>query len=137
MPRGAEIRSVLYGRSFGMNAFNRMRRTTMKALVMGALLAVAGTLGIGVDVAWAQAKVNITREESKPNPVAIKAGETVQFINNTGGTAHVMFAGNDAYMFYVGKSESRIKFEKPGTYEYTVHVSGTKVHAHTGSVLVR
>ena len=36
-----------------MNAFNRMRRTTMKALVMGALLAVAGTLGIGVDVAWA------------------------------------------------------------------------------------
>ena len=109
----------------------------MKALLMGALLAVAGTLGIGVDWAWAQAKVNITREESKPNPVAIKAGETVQFINNTGGTAHVMFAGNDAYMFYVGKSESRIKFEKPGTYEYTVHVSATKGHAHTGGVVVR
>jgi plastocyanin len=121
----------------GMNVFNRIRRTTMKALVVGVLLVVAGTSGIGVELAWAQAKVNITREESKPNPVAIKAGETVQFINNTGGTAHVMFAGNDAYMFYVGKSESRIKFEKPGTYEYTVHVSATKGHAHTGSVVVK
>ena len=109
----------------------------MKALLVGALLAGAGTLGIGVEWACAQAKVNITREESKPNPVAIKAGETVQFINNTGGTAHVMFAGNDPYMFYVGKSESRIKFEKPGTYEYTVHVSATKGHAHTGGVVVR
>jgi hypothetical protein len=48
-----------------------------------------------------------------------------------------MFAGNDAYMFYVGKSESRIKFEKPGTYEYTAHVSAVKGHAHTGSVVVK
>lgn len=109
----------------------------MKALVLGVLLAAIGTLGVGVEWVWAQAKVNISREESKPNPVQIKAGETVQFINNTGGTAHVMFAGNDAYMFYVGKSESRIKFEKPGTYEYTVHVSATKGHAHTGSVVVK
>ena len=109
----------------------------MKPLILGVLLAAMGTLGVGVDWAWAQAKVNITREESKPNPVEINAGETVQFINNTGGTAHVMFTGNDAYMFYVGKSESRIKFEKPGTYEYTVHVSATKGHAHTGSVVVK
>ena len=109
----------------------------MKALLMGALLAVAGSLGIGVEWAWAQAKVSITREESKPKTAEIKVGGTVQFINNTGGTAHVMFAGNDAYMFYVGKSESRIKFEKPGTYEYTVHVSAVKGHAHTGSVVVK
>jgi plastocyanin len=109
----------------------------MKTLILGVLLAAIGTLGVGVEWVWAQAKVNITREESKPNPVEIKAGGTVQFINNTGGTAHVMFAGNDAYMFYVGKSESRIKFEKPGTYEYTVHVSATKGHAHTGSVVVK
>ena len=105
--------------------------------MLGVLLAAIGTVGVGVEGVWAQAKVNITREESKPNPVAIKAGETVQFINNTGGTAHVMFAGNDAYMFYVGKSESRIKFEKPGTYVYTVHVSAVKGHAHTGSVIVK
>jgi hypothetical protein len=40
-------------------------------------------------------------------------------------------------MFYVGKGESKIKFEKPGTYEYTVHVSATKAHVHTGSVVVK
>ena len=109
----------------------------MKALMLGVMLAAIGTVGVGVQEVRAQAKVNITREESKPNPVEIKAGQTVQFINNTGGLAHVMFAGNDAYMFYVGKSESRIKFEKPGTYEHTVHVSATKGHAHTGSVVVK
>lgn len=109
----------------------------MKALMLGVLLAAIGTVGVGVEAVWAQAKVTITREESKPNPVEIKAGDTVQFINATGGIAHVMFAGNDAYMFYVGKSESRIKFEKPGTYEYTVHVSATKAHAHRGSVVVK
>ena len=109
----------------------------MKALMLGVLLAATSVVGAGVETAWAQAKVSITREESKPKTVEIKAGGTVQFINNTGGTAHVMFAGNDAYMFYVGKSESRIKFEKPGTYEYTAHVSAVKGHAHTGSVLVK
>jgi len=109
----------------------------MKALMLGVLLAATAVVGAGVGTAWAQAKVSITREESKPKTVEIKAGGTVQFINNTGGTAHVMFAGNDAYMFYVGKNESRIKFEKPGTYEYTAHVSATKVHAHTGSVVVK
>ena len=120
-----------------MNTFYRTRRTTMKALMLGVLLAAMAVVGAGVGTAWAQAKVSITREESKPKTVEIKAGGTVQFINNTGGTAHVMFAGNDAYMFYVGKNESRIKFEKPGTYEYTAHVSATKVHAHTGSVVVK
>lgn len=120
-----------------MNTFCRTTRTTLKALMLGGLLGMAAAVGAGVDTAWAQAKVNITREASKPNPVEIKAGQTVQFINHTGGIAHVMFAGNDAYMFYVGKDESRIKFEKPGTYEYTVHVSATKAHAHTGSVIVK
>lgn len=109
----------------------------MKALVMGVLLAVVGTLGLGMEWAWAQAKVSITREESKPKTVDIKVGQEVQFINSTGGNAHVMFAGNDAMMFYVGKGESKVKFEKPGTYEYTVHVSGVKGHAHTGSVVVK
>ena len=110
----------------------------MRTLAMGVLLAVTMTLGVGVDRALAQvAKVNITREESKPKIVEIKVGQEVQFINNTGGTSHIMFAGNDAMMFYVGKGESKVKFEKPGTYEYTVHVSATKGHAHTGSVIVK
>ena len=72
-----------------------------------------------------------------PKTVEIKAGQEVQFINNTGGAAHVWFAGNDALKFYVGKEVSRIMFDKPGTYEYTVHASGIKVHSHTGSVVVK
>ncbi|HEX7788578.1 MAG TPA: hypothetical protein VF653_20330, partial [Methylomirabilota bacterium] len=76
-------------------------------------------------------------EENKPAKVEIKAGEEVQFINQSGGTAHVWFGGADAVKFYVGKSPSRVKFDKPGTYEFTVHVSGTKAHAHTGSIVVK
>lgn len=40
-------------------------------------------------------------------------------------------------MFYIGKGPGRVKFDKPGTYEDSVHVTGTKVHAHTGSVVVK
>jgi plastocyanin len=109
----------------------------MKALLMGVVFAVAASAAVGVDGAWAQAKVNVTREENKPKNVEVKVGEEVQFINQSGGTAHVWFAGNDAVKFYVGTSASRIKFDKPGTYEYTVHVSGGKAHAHTGSVVVK
>ncbi len=38
----------------------------MRALVLGVLLAAIGTVGVGVEGVWAQAKVHITREESKP-----------------------------------------------------------------------
>ena len=109
----------------------------MKALLIGVVIAVAAPVAVGVDGAWAQAKVTVTREENKPKNVEIKVGEEVQFINQSGGTAHVWFAGNDAVKFYVGTSASRIKFDKPGTYEYTVHVTGTKGHSHTGSVVVK
>jgi plastocyanin len=108
----------------------------MKALLMAVVLVLA-TVAVGVEGASAQAKVMVTREENKPKNVEVKAGEEVQFINQSGGTAHVWFSGNDAVKFYVGTAASRVKFEKPGTYEYTVHVSGTKVHQHTGSVIVK
>jgi plastocyanin len=88
-------------------------------------------------VAAADAKVTVTREESKPATVEVKVGEEVRWINASGGTAHVAFGGNDAVRFYLGKDSSRVRFEKPGTYEYTVHVSGTKAHAHTGKVVVK
>jgi len=87
--------------------------------------------------AFADAKVTVTREENKPAMVEIKAGEAVQWVNSSGGTAHIWFAGQDAVQFYVGTGGSRVKFEKPGTYEYTVHVSGIKVHQHRGTVVVK
>jgi len=53
----------------------------------------AMTLMLGVGAAWAQAKVTITREESKPQKLEVKAGEEVRWVNGSGGTAHVAFAG--------------------------------------------
>jgi len=44
---------------------------------------------------------------------------------------------NDAVRFYVGQTGSSVKFEKPGTYEYTGHVTAGKVHSHTGTVVVK
>lgn len=49
-----------------------------------------------------------------------------------------MFAGNEAMAFYVGgKGGGRVRCDKPGTYEYDVHISGVKSHAHKGTVVVK
>ena len=89
--------------------------------------------------AWAEGKVTVTREASKPQTVEVKAGEEVRFLNASGQTLHVWFGGQDAPRFYVpaGSDGAKVKFEKPGTYEYTAHLSGGKTHAHTGSVVVK
>jgi plastocyanin len=108
-------------------------RIVMSAIT-GALLL---TVVLGNGGAWAEGKVTITREESKPQTVTVKAGEAVWFVNASGGTAHVSFAGNDAIQFLVGRGDSKVKFDRPGTYGYTVHISGTKAHAHTGTVVVQ
>lgn len=108
-------------------------RSVMRVLVGLVML----TFALGVDGAWAEAKVTVTREESKPRTVEIKAGEEVRFINASGSAAHVWFAGNDAVRFYVGKAGSNVKFDKAGTYEYTVHVTAGKVHSHTGTIVVK
>ena len=108
----------------------------MSKVVLAVALAVA-LVSLGAARAWAEVKVTVTREESRPKTVEIKPGEEVRFDNASGGIAHVMFAGSDGVKFYLGTGTNKVKFEKPGTYDYTVHVSGTKVHAHTGSVVVK
>ncbi|HEU4367837.1 MAG TPA: hypothetical protein VFV05_06340 [Methylomirabilota bacterium] len=107
----------------------------MKRL-LGVPAVLAMTLMLDAGAAWAQAKVTVTREESKPQKVEVKVGQEVRWVNGSGGTAHVAFAGSDGISFYIGK-EGRVKFDKPGTYDYTVHVTGTKAHAHTGTVVVK
>ena len=109
----------------------------MRQLIGGFLGAMAVLVAV-VGPAAADGKVVVTREENKPAKVEIKAGEAVTWSNASGGTAHVAFAGNDAVQFPVGGKEgSRIRFEKPGTYDYVVHVSGVKAHAHRGTVIVK
>jgi len=105
------------------------------------VLMVAAVLALGLVAhgsAWAGETVRITREDNRPDPVEVKAGEEIAFINATGGGhAHVSFEGNDGVQFNVGHDSSRIKFAKAGTYRYAVHISGVKAHAHTGTVIVK
>ena len=105
------------------------------------LVTLIGMLAVGVfghGIASAGPTVKVTREENKPDPVEVKAGEEVAFINATGGGhAHVSFEGNDAVQFNVGHGRSQVRFDRPGTYRYTVHISGVKAHAHTGTVIVK
>lgn len=108
----------------------------MRKSIARVVAAVMMVLAVSAGAAWAETKTTVTREESKPQKVEVKVGEEVRWVNASGGTAHIMFAGSDGYQFYLGK-EGRVKFEKPGTYEYSVHISGTKTHAHTGTVLVK
>ena len=78
-----------------------------------------------IDSACPESGVERIREIVEPAPSALSSQRVV------------WFAGNDAIRFYVGKAGSTVKFEKPGSYDYTVHVTGSKVHSHTGTVVVK
>jgi len=103
---------------------------------IGAIVIFGVMLASTVGVAWAEAKVTVTREENKPSTVEIKAGESVWFVNASGGVAHVSF-GDSPIQFMVGSANSSVKFTEPGTYKYYVHISGVKGHAHTGKIEVK
>ena len=110
----------------------------MRRILLVAIMAVLAVSVVLNGTAWAGATVKVTREDNKPDPVEVKVGEEVVFINATGGGhAHVSFEGNDAVQFNVGHGRSQVKFDKPGTYRYTVHISGVKAHGHTGTVVVK
>jgi plastocyanin len=109
----------------------------MKGIVRAVLAAVV-IVGLTAGSAAADAKVVVTREENKPATVEIKAGEAVTWTGATGGSAHIVFTNNEALQFYVGGKEGgRVRFDKPGTYEYFVHISGVKSHVHRGTVVVK
>jgi len=103
----------------------------------GALVVLAMTLVLGHGAAWAEAKVTVTREESRPQTVEVKVGEGVWFVNASGGVAHVSFGDKSPIQFMVGSGNSSVTFTEPGTYTYYVHISGVKGHAHTGTVVVK
>lgn len=90
-----------------------------------------------VAIAAAETTVTVIDEVNQPAMVEVATGEYVTFLNAAGGTAHVVIGGNDAVEFYVADRGSRMRFTKPGTYTYTVHVIGKRPHTHTGTVIVR
>ena len=53
-------------------------KRTVTMLVGVVMLTLVG----GIGGAWAEGKVNITREESKPKDVEVKVGEEVRFVNS-------------------------------------------------------
>ena len=114
------------------------REGIVRRIALGAFVALL-VVGVGVHgSAWGGVTVKVTREENKPDPVEVRVGEEVAFVNATGGGhAHVSFEGSEAVQFNVGHGGSQVKFDRPGTYRYTVHVSGVKAHAHTGTVIVK
>ena len=110
----------------------------MRWILFVTVMAVLAVGLIAYGTAWAGTTVKVTREENKPDPVEVKVGEEVAFINATGGGhAHLSFEGNVVVQFNVGHGGSQIKLDKPGTSRYTVHISGVKAHAHTGTVVVK
>jgi len=109
----------------------------MRRIVFLMLLVMLAMGLVAQGIASAGATVRVTREDNKPDPVEVKVGEEIAFINATGGgQAHVSFEGNDAVQFNVGRG-GQVRFDKPGTYRYTVHISGVKAHAHRGTVVVK
>jgi plastocyanin len=112
-----------------------IRRNTMRRILFVTFMVMLAVSMIGYGTAWAGVTVQVTREANKPDPVEVKVGEEVAFVNATGGGhAHVSFEGNDAVQFNVGHGGSQVRFDKPGTYRYTVHLSGVKApsHGHSG-----
>jgi plastocyanin len=102
-------------------------------VVAGVLVGLLGSL----PAAWAQVKVTVTREEARPEIVEIQAGQEVEWRNASGETAHVWFDPATPLGFYIGPGGVRVKFGKPGTYRYDVHLSGTRLHIHPGTVIVK
>jgi plastocyanin len=109
----------------------------MKRLLGSVVVVLTVVAGLGFGPAWAaETKVRVSREENKPRTIEVKVGDEVSWVNGTGGTAHVEFA-HTGLAFYIGSKEGTVKFEKPGTYEYTVHIAGVKSHAHMGTIVVK
>jgi plastocyanin len=109
----------------------------MRRGLLGTTVVLAMTLMVGLGAAWAEATVTVTREENKPSVVEIKAGESVWFVNGSGGIAHISFGEKLAIQFMVGSGNGSVRFTEPGTYRYYVHISGVKAHAHTGTIVVK
>ena len=100
-------------------------RTTMKVLTVALILALAA------NIAGAEGRIRVTREESKPRSLEVRVGKEVRWINGSGGRAHVQF-GAVPLAFYIGGEGVVVRFDKPGTYDYTVHIGyqDTRPHGH-------
>lgn len=69
-----------------------------------------------------------------PRTLHLKPGDDVRFVNATGGKAQLWFP--DGLRLFVAPGGSLVRFDRAGTYDYSVHVSEAKAGAHNGEVVV-
>ena len=104
----------------------------------GAALRITLAICLGLlSPAFAEKTITVVDDVNLPMMIELAVDEYVTFLNGTGGTAHIVVGDDDAVEFYVAERGSRMRFTKPGTYRYTVHVIGRRPHTHTGTVVVR
>jgi plastocyanin len=106
----------------------------MKTFVAMALAGVVAVAAIGMPRAWAEQTIVLGRTDSTPRTLRIAPGDKVRFINATGGKARLWFS--DGLRLVVEPGGSVVKFDRRGTYDYSVSVSETKASAHNGEVVV-
>lgn len=106
----------------------------MKTFVAVVLAGVVTVAGISVPRAWADSTIVLSRDDSTPRTLRIEPGGRVRFINSTGGKAQLWFS--DGLRLFVEPGGSLVKFDRAGSYDYSVHVSETKASAHNGEVVV-
>jgi plastocyanin len=106
----------------------------MKTVIAAILAGVVMVAGFGVPRAWAISTISLGRDDSTPRTLRIKPGDEVRFVNATGGRVQLWFP--DGLRLFVAPGGSVVKFDRPGDYDYSVHVSGTKAAAHNGEVVV-
>ena len=102
------------------------------AVVLAALV-----LTMLVGASHAETIVTVTQETNLPAKIEVAAGDYVTFLNGTWASAHIVVGGNEDVQFFIGEKGSRMRFTRPGTYRYIVHVAGRKPHTHTGTVIVK
>lgn len=108
----------------------------MKTLLTVMLAGVVALAAAGAPRAWAASTVVLGRVDSTPRKLVIKPGDDVRFINGTGGRAELWFGGRNGLRLFVEPGGTLVKFDRAGTYDYSVDVSGTKASAHNGEVIV-
>src|SRR6266508_2991741 len=79
-------------------------------------------VALGAGSAWAQAKVTVTREASKPQTVEIKAGEGVRWVNASGRPRTSRSARTPAVL--PGEGDNRVRLPSRGPMKAVQRSSG-------------
>jgi plastocyanin len=95
-----------------------MRSSRAASLAVLALLAGCGGEEEAAEGAPRSVKVNIAGFEFTPDPVTLRAGGTIAFVNRDKAVHNAESPENFNTVRQKSGDEKRISFEEPGTYDY-------------------